>query len=142
MRRIFTLVVTAPVCKATNPFVHIKKKIAWSFEWGFVFKGGFTFHENLISHSIIMINYSSVFMDDVSIYLRLFKLAYVPPICYMLYGEYPVSLEDYLARNFCLILWYVDFTLKAAVARINIYGSSSSRYISCKLYVCKRLPST
>ena len=43
---------------------------------------------------------------------------------------------------FCLVLWYIDRTTKAAAARIPIHGSASSTYISCRLYVRARLPST
>ena len=93
MRRIFTLVVTNPVPKVTDLFVHARK-IVRSFGRGLVFKGGFTVHHNLIYHTIIVIDSSSVLTDETFIYFRLFTRTYVPPIRYVIYGEYHVSNKD------------------------------------------------
>ena len=43
---------------------------------------------------------------------------------------------------FCLVLWYINLTTKAAADRIHIHGLASSTYVSCWLYVHTRLHST
>ena len=73
-----------PICTRLKYFV-------WPFEWGFLFNGIFISHHNLIFHSIIAINSSIVFTDDVFLYLPLFTLMYGPPIRYVIYEEYHVS---------------------------------------------------
>ena len=45
-------------------------------------------------------------------------------------------------RIFYLFQWYVLCNPKAAATRMPIYGSASSKYVSCRLYVRTRLTST
>ena len=80
----FTLVVTAPVCRVTDKFFHIWK-IHAGLWMGFVFKRCFASYHELISNSMIVVDSSKVFADYVFFYLHLFTLTYVFSIVYMIY---------------------------------------------------------
>ena len=68
--------------------------------WGFIFVRLLSQCYYFISNSVIVIDSSSVFLDDVIIYSRLFALTYISPVCYMIYGEDHVSSKNELAWNF------------------------------------------
>ena len=91
---------------------------------------------------MIVIGSSSVFTDDVFIYLHLFALTYISPTQYVIYREYHVYTKNYMAWNLPLVMCYVNHTTKVAAARITIHGSASSTYISCRLYMRTRFPSS
>ena len=141
MLHIFIMYVTAPIRKVTAPFSHVLTISYRPLNKVFVFICQIYFDQNFVTHSIIMIDPSSVFTDNVLVYLYLFTLTYIPPTQYVIYREYHVSTKDYLDWNFSLVLWYVDCTTNATAARIPIHRSESSTYIYCRLYVHTRLPS-
>ena len=67
---------------------------------GFIFILSLGFVNDFISHSIIVVDSSSVSTDYVFFYLRLFVMTYTPQIRYVIYGEYRVLNEDDLAWTF------------------------------------------
>ena len=65
-----------------------------AFEHNFVFICWLSFCYYFIYHSIIVIDSSSVFTDEIFIYLRLFALTYISPIHYVIYRQYHVSTKN------------------------------------------------
>ena len=122
------------VCPRLNDFIRTLK-------WCFVFislvssNHGFIFNVVIVINSCGVVNY--VFSN------LCLSLTYVSQILYMIDWEYHVSPQKLIGPDFfCLVPWYVPRTVKAASARIPIYGSASSTYVPCRLYVRTILPST
>ena len=112
-----------------------------NFERGFVFIRWLISGQDFISHSMIITSSSGVFTNDVFIYSHMFKMTYIPPTRYVIYGEYHDLPENDLVWNFYLVPWYVGCSEEAVAARTLIHGSASSTYVSCILYVRMRFPS-
>ena len=83
------------VCPCVNNFTRTSER-------GFVFMRLLSSCCYFIPHSIIMIDYISVFTDDFSIYVCLFALMYISPIRYAIYREVHVSTKTFLAWNFII----------------------------------------
>ena len=124
MRWILILAVTAPFHRAAVPFVHIRKNAYRSLNGVFNLYAdlffSMTWSPTLQLYPILV----DFFAGGIVFYLRLFTLMHLSPILYV------IDWKDHgLAKNSCpgiflLVLWYVDCTKKAAVARITIHGSA------------------
>ena len=90
MLHIFIIYVTAPIRKVTVPFSHVLTISYRPLNKVLVFICKLYFDQNFVTHSIIMIDPSSVFTDNVLVYLYLFTLTYIPPTRYVMYREYHV----------------------------------------------------
>ena len=113
-----------------------------ALERSFVFIRCFVSDHYLISNSVIIVDSSKVFVDYVfsicaflrwRIYLQ-FATLFIGIIMSWTKTSWPVILP--------LVLWYADHTVKVAASRIPTHGSESSTYVSYRLYVRKRFPST
>ena len=141
MRKMFNIVVTAPVSRVTVPFVHI-----WTISYrplnGVLYLNFVFFYHDLISNSIIVVNSSRVFADYVfSIWYCLLCRMYLKYAMWFI-GSIMYRPKTSRPGLLPLALWYVGRTTKAVATRISIHGSELSTYVSCRLYVITKLPST
>ena len=113
-----------------------------AFEWVFVFKWCFGFYHDLISKSVILVNFTRFFADYVFLYFRC--------LCWLVYFQSSVW---FIGRIIAwpniscpallpLFRWYVERTEKGVADSIPIHGSESYTYVSCTLYVCARFSGT
>ena len=124
-------------CSYSNDFVRPRLNyFIRNLKWCFLFISLVSSDHDFISNSVIVIDSCSFFVNYVFFYLGLFPLTHVSPFSYMIYWWYHVW-----PGIFCLVRWYLIFTAKSAAARMPIHGSASSKYVSCRLYVCTIFPS-
>ena len=123
------------VCPHLNNFIRTSK-------WCFVFKVCVFLDHDLISNSVIVVDYCRVLANEVVFNLRLSTLKYISPIFIWFIGRIMSRPKNNWPGFFSLVRWYIDRTVKASVLRIPIQGSESSKYVSCRLYVHKMFPNT
>ena len=114
---LFHLYSNGSVCSRLNNFIQ-------TFKSCFLFISLVSYDKYFVSNVVIVINSCGVLLNYIFLNLQLFLLTYVSPMFYMIDWEYHVSLKTELARNFCLIRWYMFFTDKSAAARMPIHGTA------------------
>ena len=88
-----------------------------------------------------LVNYSRVFVNYIfSICACLLWRMYFQSAVWFI-GRFVSHTNTSWYKLLPLVLWYIERTYKAAVARITIHGSASYTHVSCRLYVHTRFSS-
>ena len=98
--------------------------------------------QDFISNVVILIDSCGVLANIVFFEFVLVSADLCISIRYMIDLEYHVFPKTNWPWLFCLVWRYILCTTKSNAARMPIYGSASSTYVSCRLYVRTRFPNT